>query len=230
MGKKQRPAARNARPRPVAPAPVEARVNALASKKSFFLSNNWLFGSMAVCSALALVVSFILSIDAWKIAADPGIVLGCDISKTVSCGTVARTWQAHLVGFPNAFWGILFESVVLCVAVAKLMGSKFSRLFMFFLQLFYTCAIIFALWLFYQSAFNIHAFCPWCLVITLTTIIEWFDLFRVNMRDNGLYMPDKIRPSLEIAVRRNFDMLTGLFIILVVVTIIFTKYGSQIFS
>lgn len=198
-------------------------------KHSFFMSDIWLFGSMAVCSAVALIVSFILSIDAWLIASEPDIVLSCDINNYMSCGAVARTWQATLVGFPNAFWGILFETVVLVVAVAKLMGTQFSRLFMFFLQGFYTFALVFALWLFYQSAFVIHIFCPLCLVITVTTILEWFDLFRVNIRDKGLYMPNGLRSKLETAVSYNIDMLAAFLMFVGLALVIILNYGHLLF-
>ena len=209
---------------------VEDDELSLRTKKSFFLTDRWLFGSMAVCSALGLIVSFVLAVDAWTIAKNPDAILICDISTTLSCGDVARSWQATLVGFPNAFWGILFESVVLSVSIAKLMGSHFSRLFMFFLQGFYTCAIIFALWLFYQSSFNIHALCPYCLVITFTTILEWFDLFRVNMRDQGLYMPAKARPVLERVVYHDIDVIACLLLMGAVLLTIAIKYGGALFS
>ncbi|MDR1355442.1 MAG: vitamin K epoxide reductase family protein [Propionibacteriaceae bacterium] len=207
-----------------------ADVDAGLIPKSFFLSDLWLFGSMALCSALALLVSFILSVDSWLIASEPDLVLNCDINSYMSCGAVAKTWQATLVGFPNAFWGILFETVVLCVAIAKLMGSQFSRLFMFFLQGFYTLAIVFALWLFYQSAFVIHIFCPLCLVITVTTILEWFDLFRVNIRDQGLYMPAGLRKKLETAVSYNLDMLMAFLMLVGLAMVIIIKYGKYFFN
>ncbi|MDR0435412.1 MAG: vitamin K epoxide reductase family protein [Propionibacteriaceae bacterium] len=212
-----------------APESVPESLDAAPTKQGFFLSDWWLFGSMALCSAAALIVSFVLSVDAWLLAKEPDTVLSCDVNSWMSCGSVAKTWQATLVGFPNAYWGILFETVVLCVAIAKLMGSQFSRLFMFFLQGFYTFAIVFALWLFYQSAFVIHIFCPLCLVITVTTIMEWFDLFRVNIRDKGLYLPASWRPALEKAVSYNLDMLAAFLMLVGLAMVIVINYGQYFF-
>lgn len=193
------------------------------------LSDKWLFGSMAVFSAIGLIVSFILSIDAWKIASQPNVILNCDLSSVISCGKVARTWQASLLGFPNAFLGILFESVVLTVSLSKILGSHFSRVLMSLLQLFYTCAIIFALWLFYQSAFVIHVFCPFCLIITVTTIFEWFDLLRVNSKDNSLVLPPIVNKKIATIVKNNIDILTSFLLIVSIALVIIVNYGSTIF-
>jgi hypothetical protein len=110
------------------------------------------------------------------------------------------------------------------------MGSKFSRLFMFFLQGFYTFAIVFALWLFYSSAFVIRAFCLLCLIITVTTVLEWFDLFRVNIRDEGLYFGGPLRAFAEKAVAKSWDMMACFGLLFVLLLILLAKYGPALIA
>lgn len=81
---------------------------------------------MLVSSLLGLVASLVLSIDAIKIAENPDVILSCDISSKISCTTVGSTWQANLLGFPNAFLGLITEPIVITVAVAAL-GECASR-------------------------------------------------------------------------------------------------------
>ena len=44
---------------------------------------------MLVASAASLVASFVLSVDALRLAEDPTADLGCNINAVISCGTVA---------------------------------------------------------------------------------------------------------------------------------------------
>ncbi|SYZ32628.1 vitamin K epoxide reductase family protein [Propionibacterium australiense] len=148
---------------------------------------------MIVSGLLGLFVSFKLSIEAWELAGDPGLELACDINERISCVTVAQTWQATLLGFPNAFLGILFEGIVLAISVATVAGVRFPRWYMRCAEALYTVALLFALWLFTQSYFVIHALCPWCLLITVTTTLVWAGLTRMNVRDHVLPSSARMR-------------------------------------
>ena len=199
-------------------------------KGKFFYSDKWLFGAMLFSAGICLVAAFVLSIDSVILAANHDASLSCNISSVISCGTVANSWQASLFGFPNAFLGLVFEPIVLTVATAGLMGTKFKKPFLVFLQFLYLFALIFALWLFTQSAFVIHAFCPWCLLVTLGTILTFFTLFRYNVV-NGVYdRLSGISNKLKYLVNVNLDGLIELLLIVTVIGTIFVNYGTKLFS
>ena len=94
------------------------------------------------------------------------------------------TWQANLLGFPNAFIGLIAEPVVITIAVAALGGVRFPRWFMNTAMAVYSIGLVFAYWLFLQAYFVIGAMCPWCLLITATTTTVFMSLLRVNLADN----------------------------------------------
>lgn len=177
---------------------------------------------MIVSGVLGLVTSFVLSIEAWQLAADPKASFACDISEVISCGAVARTWQAQLLGFPNAFLGILFEAIVLTISVAMLGGVRFPRWYMRCVEAFYTIGLVFALWLFFQSYFVINALCPWCLLITATTILVWAGLTRINIRDGHIPAPASARRF----VASGSDWFVTAAVLLVLVAMIVVKYGA----
>ena len=141
---------------------------------------------MLVGSIIGLVASFVLAVDALTLAANPNAVFSCDLSAKISCGTVGVTWQANLLGFPNAYLGLISEPVVITVAIAALGGVVFPRWFMVTAQAFYSIGFAFAYWLFFQSYFVIGALCPWCLTITVTTTLVFFSITRVNILDGNL--------------------------------------------
>lgn len=48
----------------------------------------------------------------------------------VSCGEVALSWQSNLLGFPNAYLGLICEPVVITLALAGIGRTQFPKRFM----------------------------------------------------------------------------------------------------
>jgi len=193
-------------------------------------ANAWIYGTMLFSACLSLTASFVLSVDAMRLAADPGTALSCNINAVISCGTVATSWQAHLFGFPNAFLGLVAEPVVITIAVASLGGVRFPRWFMFSAQVVYTIGVAFAYWLFYQSMFVIGALCPWCLLVTVSTTLVWSTLTRVNIRDNNLYLPARTHETWKGYIDADFDVIVVVIWILILVLGTILKYGGALFG
>jgi len=180
---------------------------------------------MVVSGLLGLYASFTLSIEAWRLAAEPDIVFGCDINAWISCGTVARSWQAQLLGFPNAFLGIFFEAVVLTVSFALLGRGILPRWFLRGAWALYTVGLFFALWLFSQSYFVIKVLCPWCLLIAATTTLVWAGLTRINIRDQNIPLPRSIAPAMRRFIVAGNDWFVVAAFLAVLAAMIVLKYG-----
>lgn len=193
-------------------------------------SNVTVWVTMLIASVASLVASFVLSIDALTLAEDPTADLGCNINAVISCGTVAGAWQSSLLGFPNAFLGLVTEPVVITIAVASLAGVKFPRGFMLAAQVVYTVGLVFAYWLFHQAMFEIGALCPWCLLITLATTLVFFEMTYVNIRDDNLFLPRRAQAALTRFVRSDLDMILVVVWLLVLVLAVVLKYGEALFA
>lgn len=193
-------------------------------------SNVYLFTTMLISSLISLTASLVLSIDAIALAANPGAELSCNISSAISCGKVGVSWQANLLGFPNAYLGLIAEPVVITIAVASLAKVKFPRGFMFAAQVVYTIGLLFAFWLFYQSMTSIGALCPWCLLVTLSTTGVFVSMTHVNIRDNNLFLSPAVHERLCGWLRIGIDTLLVVLVITVMVALVFLKYGSQLWS
>ena len=192
--------------------------------------NTTVWVTMLIASVASLVASFVLSVDALALAADPNADLGCNINAVISCGTVAASWQASLLGFPNAFLGLVSEPVVITLAVASLGGVRFPRWFMLSAQVVYTIGLLFAYWLFEQAMFEIGALCPWCLLITLATTLVFFEMTYVNIRDDNLFLPRRVQSALTGFVRSNLDIMLVIAWLLVLVLAVVLKYGEALFA
>ena len=193
-------------------------------------SDAFLYGTMLFSSVLSLIASFVLSVDAIALAKDPAAVLSCSINAVISCGTVGASWQASLLGFPNAFLGLIAEAVVVTICVAALGGVRFPRWFMFAAQIVYTLGLIFAYWLFYQTMFEIGALCPWCLLVTLSTTLVFATMTHINIRDDNLYLPEHLSRSAQAAIKLNLDLLIVLAVVLSVILAVVLKYGTALFA
>jgi uncharacterized membrane protein len=178
---------------------------------------------MLVGSVIGLIAAFVLAVDALTLAANPDAIFSCDISAKISCGTVGTAWQANLLGFPNAYLGLISEPVVITVAIAALGGVLFPRWFMLTAQAFYSIGFTFAYWLFFQSYFVIGALCPWCLTITLTTTLVFFSITRVNILDGNLRF-GTATPKIQSMVRSWIDVYVMVIILAVLAAMVAVRY------
>lgn len=125
----------------------------------------WTYLIMLAASAVALVVSFVLSAETLKLARNPGQKLSCDVNAVMSCSTVAESWQAEIVrfaglSFPNAFFGIAAESVFVTIAVIGLTKVAVPRWFALCTWLGGLAALAYSYWLTSQSLFVIQRAMP----------------------------------------------------------------------
>jgi len=179
---------------------------------------------MLVSSLLGLVASLVLSIDAIALAADPNAALSCNISSTISCAKVGITWQANLLGFPNAFLGLIAEPVVITIAVAGLGGVRFPRWFMNSAMAVYSIGLAFAYWLFLQAYFVIGALCPWCLLVTVTTTTVFMSLLRINLADNTFGLSDRAYGRVRYLLRIGVDIWLTILIVAVLAAMVIARY------
>lgn len=184
---------------------------------------------MVVSGLIGLYASFVLSIEALTLAVDKATgsssSFSCDLSAVISCSKVGASWQAELLGFPNAFLGIAAEAVVITIAVAMAAGVRFPRWYMLTAQAIYTIGLAFAWWLFHQAFFDIGALCPWCLLITVTTTLVWAGLTRVNVRDGHLNLPGRAGPWARRFVASGNDWFVTVAVLVLFAAVIFARYG-----
>lgn len=187
------------------------------------------FITMLISSIASITASLVLSIDAIELAKNPNSKLACNINAIISCGKVAVSWQSNLLGFPNAFLGLICEPVVITLAIAGLVGVRFPKTFMRIATSVYFIGLVFAFWLFTQSYFVIGAFCPWCLLVTFTTTTVFSSMFKVNALEGNLPFPERVNAKIVKAVTAGWDNVVVGAVLTALALAIILKYGNQIF-
>ena len=182
--------------------------------------------AMLISSIASLVASLVLSVDAITLAKNANSKLFCDINAVVSCGKVALSWQSNLLGFPNAFLGLICEPVVITLAMAGLGRTKFPKWFLKTALAIYFVGLSFALWLLSQSFFVIKAFCPWCLVVTISTVTVFSTMLRVNLYENTFNFPEETHSKITNFLHRGWDYVVVSAVYAIIILAIVIKYGK----
>lgn len=137
---------------------------------------------LIVGSIIGLLASFLLTIDTFELIKNPGVELPCNINPFVSCTSVATTWQSSVFGFPNTLLGITAFAMLFAIGIMLLFGGSNSSLLdkvtgenrarrplWLLLNLGTLASMIFVMWFFYQSVYNIASLCIYCMMVWVVT-------------------------------------------------------------
>jgi uncharacterized membrane protein len=126
-------------------------------------------GGLGLAAAAALTLEKIAKLR------DPAYVPTCSLDPVVSCGSVMDSPQAAAFGFPNPLIGIAAFAVVVTSGVAVLAGFEPPRWYRIGLDAGALFGVVFVHWLIAASLYDVHALCPYCLVVWVVTIpIFWY--------------------------------------------------------
>ena len=139
---------------------------------------------LIITGAIGLLAASMLIIERINLLSDPSYVPMCNFGDVLNCGNVMSTDQARVFGFPNAIIGIVGFAVVLTIGMAELAGARFAGWFWGGLQVGVTFAILFIHWLMYQTLYEIHSLCLYCMVVwAVTAPLFWY----VTIRNLGAF-------------------------------------------
>jgi uncharacterized membrane protein len=127
----------------------------------------WLYvigGLAGLAAAAALTLEKIATLT------DPDYVPTCSLNPVISCGSVMDSPQAEAFGFPNPLIGLVAFGVAVTVGGALLAGFRPPPWFRLGMQAGVTFGIVFVHWLIAASLYDIHALCPYCMVVWAVTI------------------------------------------------------------
>lgn len=190
----------------------------------------WTLILLAVAAATGLLAAFVLSTEAIELAKDANAVLPCSLNAALNCATVGAHPSASIFGFPNAFIGMITMPVMLTIAVAALMGTKFPRPFMLMAELGAMAGVAFAVWMFYVSYTVIQVLCPWCLTTDIAMVVLFVALTRYNILEGNLYLSGRSDSAARKFVSQGFDILTGLLVVVAAAALIIIKFGQILFA
>lgn len=183
---------------------------------------------LIVGSIIGLLASFLLTLDTIKLIKDPNTDLPCNLNPFVSCVSAATSWQGEVFGFPNSLLGMMAFSMLFAIGVMLLSGGRSKKPLWLLVNLGTLSAMIFVLWFFYQSIFNIGSLCIYCMVVWAVTWPIFLYTSIWNFKEDHFILPphrghvskQKMIDSIFGFVSRNhFQFLTSWYF-LVIITIL----------
>lgn len=120
---------------------------------------------LVVLGGLGLAAAFTLAVDKYKILADPEFVPSCNLNPVLSCGSVMKTDQAEVFGFPNPLIGLVAFGALITLGLLITARVRLPAWTMGGLALGGVLGAAFVHWLAFQSIYRIGALCPWCMVV-----------------------------------------------------------------
>ncbi|MDI2033134.1 vitamin K epoxide reductase family protein [Paenarthrobacter nitroguajacolicus] len=137
---------------------------------------------LLITGVIGWLASGALVLEKLQVLQDPNHVTACDVNPWVSCGTVMKTWQSSLFGFPNMFIGIVAFAIIITTAMGLLSGAKFSRGYWLGLQAGVTLGFAFVVWLWSQALYVINVLCPFCMVVwaVMIPLFVWVTIRNIS--------------------------------------------------
>ena len=189
----------------------------------------WLSWTYVITGIVGAYFSVLLTLERMALVQNPSYTPPCSIDPFISCGTVMKTAQASLFGFPNSFIGIVGFTVVTTIGFALLANASFSKWFWRALGIGVALALIFIFWLYYQSVYVIHALCPYCMVVWAVTIPLFVSTWFFLVRNKLIALPKRLSTLFGKSWGQPFFvvMLLYLFIILSIL-IVYWDYWREL--
>jgi uncharacterized membrane protein len=126
--------------------------------------------AVLVAGVVGLVASITLTVEKIDILLNPAYRPSCNLNPILSCGSVMKTPQASILGFPNPLLGIVAFTVVLVTGVLAVAKVALPQWYWVGLGAGTLIGTGFVHWLIYQSLYRIGALCPYCMVVWVVTI------------------------------------------------------------
>lgn len=130
---------------------------------------------LLVAGLAGAAAALVLLVEKFALLARPDYLPSCSIDAVLSCGSIMRTAQSEVLGFPNPIIGLATFPVVAAMG-ALLLGRTVLPVWCWLaLQGGATAAVAFVGWLIVQSVAEIGALCPYCMIVWAATIaVFWF--------------------------------------------------------
>ncbi|MFI8455888.1 vitamin K epoxide reductase family protein [Kitasatospora sp. NPDC085464] len=146
---------------------------------------------------IGLAASAVLTFDKLRILENPSYVPSCNINPVISCGSVMRTEQAEVFGFPNPLLGLAAFGALAAIGAGLLSGAAYRRWFWLGLHAGTALGVVFVHWLVDQALYDIGALCPYCMVVWATVVVLFWYTTLHNVRTGVI----PVGPRLQVVVR-----------------------------
>ena len=177
---------------------------------------------LLVGGAVGLTAAFSLVLEKIALLTDANYTPTCSLNPVLNCGSVMKTPQAELFGFPNPLLGVVAFPVLIATGAILLAGARPARWYWLGLQAGVTLGMVFVGWLIFQSLYRIGALCPYCMAVWAVVVpMFWY----VSLRNaTAGVLGGRVAGSPVVRVLRDWHLFGLMVLILIVVGLILEQF------
>lgn len=180
---------------------------------------------LVITGAAGLLAAWVITLDKFKLLEDPNFTPGCSINPVISCGSIMKSDQASVFGFPNPMLGLAAYAVVICVGMSLIGRARFPRWYWLVFNAGCLFGVGFVTWLQFQSLYRINALCLWCSLAWVATILMFWYVTSFNIRNDFLPAPRWLKTFFT-----DFTWALPVVHIGIVAVLIFTRWGDKLWA
>lgn len=181
-------------------------MNRINSKKNTFRIERAYSYILSVGGTIGLIAMTWQASERILMLKNPGLSLSCNINPIVDCGGVLDNQLAAVLGFPNAFLGMIFFSILAVSGLVLLSGGKFTSWYRHFVMAVSLILILFSVWFFGVSLYVLGKICIFCVVGWIVSVpIFWYGLLYYLQSATG-GVKQSIRQFTKFGVKHHIDI------------------------
>ncbi len=196
----------------------------MSKKQSFSLDKYYPY-VLSIGGIVGLIAMTWQSIERIHMLKYPESPLSCTINPVVDCGGVLGDKLAAVLGFPNAFLGIIFFAILSTAGLLLLSGGKFVGWFRHFVMIVTLILFMFSIWFFSVSLYILGKICIFCVAGWIVSIpIFWYGLL-YYLQSFGNKTSKRVKSFLAFGLKHHIDVLVFTYGVMILLFIIrFREY------
>jgi uncharacterized membrane protein len=179
----------------------------------------WLY---LVGGLLGTAAAFALTVEKIALLRNDSYVPSCSLNPILNCGSIMRTEQAELFGFPNPLIGLVAFPVVVVTGALLVGRVRLPRWYWLGLQVGTTLGVVFVGWLVFQSLYRINALCPYCMVVWAVVVPVFWYTTLANLASGRLGDGARASGATGFVLRNHGVLLSG--VLVVVLSLVATRF------
>lgn len=158
----------------------------------------------------------------------PDLALSCNLSPIVDCGGVLDNHLSAIFGFPNAFLGMIFFTILATSGLMLLAGGALKNWYRHFVIAVSLVLFLFSTWFFGVSLYILGKICIFCVAGWVVTMpLFWYGLLFYLSTATGR-LKQKSGSFLSFSLKHHLDVL--LLIYVVMIALYFIRFNYYYFS
>lgn len=180
---------------------------------------------LAVGGTLGLIAMTWQASERIHMLKNPGVALNCNLNPIVDCGGVLGNKLAAVLGFPNAFLGMIFFAILASSGLMLLSGGVFQKWYRHFVMAVATILMLFSVWFFGVSLYILGKICIFCVVGWVVSVpIFWYSLIYF-LQNTQKKRSTNFQKFTDFIARHHIDIVAVTYVVMIVLYLIrFREY------